>query len=721
MRKTQLIIFDRPNNSKVVEGTTLTTGVLKNMGLTASPLEPSFSYQQVDVPNSVPSQTSPYVYRASSVGRELDLFDDVAIPITYTILDIREPEKRKTSWSKTITIPGTKNNNRIFSHIYQMSADAWIRIGNVSVYQGFNPNIRTEVVILNDGVQVMKGNLQLKKASKDLGGNITYEIAVNGDLTSLFYDVGDSKLSDLDWTDYDHVWSRQNIVDSWNGIVQKGGQTYSAVTKTLKGKVRSILKEPSTGRLMFKTATNHGLQEGDFAKIELDETVALKFRSASGEWRVMSATGSYFSVNYFYPIALSPQGENYASDIGSVYKTEHSGEGYVYPLISWGDEYDYNTFNVTNLVPGFYVKQIWDKIMKETNSNYQSDFLDSQFFKRLFIVQKKSSYDINPQEIASRKFCVGLTGSYQTAASARRSGSWYYLNTYTPNTTATASTLPVVSANRIPFKKETGWSGTASFYDNGATQSGQIGNWDENTYSWVVSDTGEYRLNVNLKFSGYCKMNGYSNNFSSLGTASFSPTASGYEYRPGAFKNKLSTPWSQDGIGIRIKAQLKLKRNGLVSQIGETISDHFYMNKSSYWQPTNTNWLNFGTYQPANWKDYELNIPSGNYYYAKNDQVWVEVSYYVQAGVNGELVNNTGFWSTDSFHELDKTDPDGYDRQDIRGDWYIKLESQSFILNDPTAKSTENSLIEGSAFLPKDLTCKDFLLGVITNRKEILY
>ncbi len=713
MRKTQLIIFDRPNNGNVAEGTTLTSGVLRNMGVTASNDNPVYSYQQLDIPNSVPSQTSQYVYRASAAGREVDLFDNIPIPITYTILDIREPEKRKTSWSKTITIPGTKNNNRIFSHIYQMSADAWLKIGNVSVYQGFNPNLRTEVIILNDGIQVFKGNMQLKKANKNLNGDITYEVAINGDLTSLFYDVGDSKLSDLDWTDYDHLWTRDNIVNSWNGIVQKNGSTYSSITKTLKGSVRSILKEPTTGRLMFKTATNHGLVEGDFAKIELDETIATKFRSASGEWRVMSATGSYFSVNYFYPIALSPVGENYAYNIGSVYKTQHTGEGYVYPLISWGDEYDYNTFNVTNLVPGFYVKQIWDKIMKETNSNYESSFLDSQFFKRLFIVQKKSSYDINPAEIASRKFCVGLTASYQTAVSARRSGTWYYLNTTNGNTTATSSTLPSTVVNRIPFKKEVGWSGTASFYDNGATQSGQIGNWDENVYSWKVSDTGEYGLTVNLKFSGYCKMNGYSNNFSSLGTASFNPNNTGYKYYPGAFYNKVSTSWNTSGVGVRIKAQLKLKRNGLTSQIGETTSDHFYMNRTSYWSPTNTNWTNFGTYQPANWKDYELKIGSGNYYFAKGDEVWVEITYHVQAGINGELVTSTGFWSTDSFHELDTTDPDGYARSDIRGDWYVKLDSQSFIFNEPTARSTENSMIEGSAFLPKDLSCKDFLLGII--------
>ena len=713
MKKTQLIVFDRPNNANLKPGSINNSSVQKSTGATYSEVPGSFSYQELYNPNSVPSQKAPLVYRASSVGREIDLFDDISIPITYTILDIREPEKRKTSWSKTVTIPGTKNNNRIFSHIYQISADAWIKIGNTSVYQGFNPNLRTEVVVLNDGVQVLKGNMQLKKATRDLTGNITYEVAINGDLTSLFYDVGDAKLSDLDWSDYDHVWSKENIEKSWNGQIVKDGGTASSFTKTLKGNIRGILKDGTTGRLTFKTQNPHGLAEGDFARIELNDQIAEKFRSATGEWRVMSASGSFFTVNYFYPIALNPAGENYAYDIGQVYRIFHTGEGYVYPMISWGDEVDYNSFAVTNFVPGFYVKQIWDKIMKETNSNYQSSFLDSQFFKRLFIIQKKSSYDINPQEIKSRKFWVGLLSNYHTLTSARQSQRYYYLNQTNPNTTATASSFPSTTVNRIKFIKETGWSGTASFYDNGGTQSGQLGNWDENTYSWKVTDSGEYQLNVNLKFSGYCQMNGYAGNFSSLGTASFSPTNTQYAYYPGAFYNKVGSPWDAYGVGIRIIAEIKLNRGGVVTKIGENVSDHFYMNRASYWTADNTNWLNFGTYQPANWRSYQMNIKSSNTYFSANDEVWVEVSYYTQAGTNGELVNNLGIWSTDAFHEIDKTDPEGWYRQDIRGDWHLQLEEASYIYNDPTPKSTENALIEGKAFLPKDLSCKDFLLGII--------
>jgi hypothetical protein len=54
----------------------------------------------------------------------LDLYEGVDIPLNYTILDIRQPEKRKTNFSKTIVLPGTKNNNRIFNHIYEIGADS---------------------------------------------------------------------------------------------------------------------------------------------------------------------------------------------------------------------------------------------------------------------------------------------------------------------------------------------------------------------------------------------------------------------------------------------------------------------------------------------------------------------------------------------------------------------------------------------------------------------
>ena len=48
---------------------------------------------------------------------QIDLKDDVSIPLNFNIADIREPEKRSTTWSKTVILPGTAFNNNLFSNL----------------------------------------------------------------------------------------------------------------------------------------------------------------------------------------------------------------------------------------------------------------------------------------------------------------------------------------------------------------------------------------------------------------------------------------------------------------------------------------------------------------------------------------------------------------------------------------------------------------------------
>ena len=82
----------------------------------------------------------------------IDLYDDIPISLNYSIADIKEPNKRNADYSKTITVPGTNNNNKLLSHIYEIGIDRL-----------FNPNHRVEARILVNNIQVMKGFLRLAK------------------------------------------------------------------------------------------------------------------------------------------------------------------------------------------------------------------------------------------------------------------------------------------------------------------------------------------------------------------------------------------------------------------------------------------------------------------------------------------------------------------------------------------------------------------------------
>lgn len=135
----------------------------------------------------------------------IDLNDDTTFALNYWLADIRSPENRKTNFSKTIIIPGTSKNNQLFSHIYQIGANST-----------FDPNVKADALLITGGAQTFDGYMQLKSINRQYDGHIEYEIALFGDLGNIFSDMGQSYVSDLDFSDLDHDRSIGNVIASWS-------------------------------------------------------------------------------------------------------------------------------------------------------------------------------------------------------------------------------------------------------------------------------------------------------------------------------------------------------------------------------------------------------------------------------------------------------------------------------------------------------------------------
>lgn len=724
--KTQLIIFYRPNRAQFEDISSDIPGSDYRF-LGNSNLNQYISRGLIEITR--PANLN------SGQGFGIDLYEDVSIPITFSILDIREPEKRKTSWSKTITIPGTKNNNRVFTHIYEIGQDGWFTINGKSYYEAFNPNLRLEVILLQDGIQVMKGNLQMKKIRRDKDGNIEYDIALNGDLTSLFYDVGDAKLADLDFSEYDHAWTKTNIENSWAGLSIKSDDTILTSISNGANKVINRIGRHTDGRLKIRTTTTHGLVQDDSVYLDMftgtyNNVAYYAYGFVKGEFLVTDVISSTeFVVNYWYPTFFNGYGDTYSIITNAgyqsyAYKRTATGKGYVYPMISWGEEYDHNSFPVTSFVPGVYIKDIFDKIMSKTNSKYQSNFLDSQFFKRLILIQKKKEYELNLAQVKERKFSVGLTQSYTTGASYRLANgftSFMALGAQYANFDPTTLFSSKVQ-NRVVFKKEDMSSGTVSFYDYGPEG---FGNWDQSGYKWTVRHTGEYQLQASLIVSAWVQMNGFKGE-SANGTASFNPVvpanatvAPSPAYFPGAISNPSNSNWLGEATtGLALKIRLKRSRNGVISVLNETLQT-FKMNSGGFWTPTNSNWKYFGRYQPQTWENLAINITSNDVYFQENDECWLEVEQYVQANVGSWSNVNTRGCGV-GFFEVTRQQVAGPGgggmqilRKEINGEFFYTIHASSFIFNTPSTKSVEGSVLNMVNVLPKDMTCKDFLLSII--------
>lgn len=167
------------------------------------------------------------VYNASGIVTDsfnVDLYDSIPLPVNKSIIDVREPDKRQSDYSKSITIPGTSNNHSLFSSIFNLDRSV-INSTNLNFNPDFNPNLKAEAILYRKGIQQLRGYLQLVSI-KNVDGAIEYECVMIGKFANLFQDLGELNLSQLDLSEFDHTWNKTNVENSWETSIIKNGTTY---------------------------------------------------------------------------------------------------------------------------------------------------------------------------------------------------------------------------------------------------------------------------------------------------------------------------------------------------------------------------------------------------------------------------------------------------------------------------------------------------------------
>ena len=155
----------------------------------------------------------------------LDLSKDLSSEFTYAIDEIQDFAARNTNFSKTIILPGNAINNKIFGHTFEFTSSNFYNPAADNVGYNFNASKSASCVIYVDKIQVFKGIIRLLQITIDTG-SIEYECVVFGELGGFITALSNNKLEDLDFSQYDHLWTRINITDSWE---QASGTTASGM------------------------------------------------------------------------------------------------------------------------------------------------------------------------------------------------------------------------------------------------------------------------------------------------------------------------------------------------------------------------------------------------------------------------------------------------------------------------------------------------------------
>jgi hypothetical protein len=306
------------------------------------------------------------IYELFLEGQLADIRQDLGMQLSYAIDDVNKYGSRETSFSKTIVLPGTANNNKIFGFVGELGSNNLYAPGAANVFSNFNPAQTTKAELRANGLLLLKGVFRLTGIMQDKG-HIEYEGNLFGELGGFISAIGDGKLQDLNFSEYNHQYTVSAITKSWDGRVKKD---VSGAFFTL-------------GDTIFINGTyNLNLKVGD----EIIITNAA-IANNNDTYLVQSFTYTSGGTN------IISVNKNLTNDLSDTFTIEYpSGEavgtGFFYPLIDYGRysaaklNYDYRTFR-----PALFVKEYIDKMFAPATSGYtyESEFINSEFFRRLVI------------------------------------------------------------------------------------------------------------------------------------------------------------------------------------------------------------------------------------------------------------------------------------------------------------------------------------------------
>ena len=148
----------------------------------------------------------------------LDVKEGTSFPLTFQVGDIRDISQRKGNFSKTITLVGSKNNNNLLNHYY-----------DVNIVSGtFNINAVTTCSVIQDGIPVMENaSLQLTAVKKvqlteQYEEHVEYEVLIKESKADFFTAINNLELTDIDFSDLNHTYDAFNVVNRFSNTEVDG-------------------------------------------------------------------------------------------------------------------------------------------------------------------------------------------------------------------------------------------------------------------------------------------------------------------------------------------------------------------------------------------------------------------------------------------------------------------------------------------------------------------
>ena len=187
--------------------------------------------------------------------QRIELFKDETISLTETIQNVKDIAKVFTDFTKTFSVPATKETNKLFKHYY-----------NFDIVGGFDARTKRSGSIKLNGVDFKKGKIKLEGVDLKNNKADVYRITFFGDLVLLKDLIGEDKLDSLSFLnnftlEYSPTQVRSYLQTGFNKTVDSEAFTDVIIAPLISCSERlyydSHTHNQDDGNLHYESGTGH--------------------------------------------------------------------------------------------------------------------------------------------------------------------------------------------------------------------------------------------------------------------------------------------------------------------------------------------------------------------------------------------------------------------------------------------------------------------------------
>ena len=323
-------------------------------------------------------------------GNKVDIQENVKVAMTFESVNTENPEAVKNSYSKTVDIYGTNNNNKIFADVWKLDRSI-VKHSTIVSGINFNPKKRVEFIYYENGDIIERGYISLDNITVNKGV-IKYSITLYGGLGDFFYGImykedgeemtlanlyygftdadGNKYTKDKEDNDILITWNKDYILDSWGYLYS--GKDHNGNTVPVRNDANMDIKN-----WIVPVPTYSGLYD-DFDNNKVLVAIGDRTYNGRGEYSGTRA-GATTSTEYKNAFnTLFPTSQKNESNSAITYTTK-----YGYGLMELPRDFiEWETRDLRSAYqrPAVRTKLILDAISNpDNNSGYEVKWPDDMF------------------------------------------------------------------------------------------------------------------------------------------------------------------------------------------------------------------------------------------------------------------------------------------------------------------------------------------------------